>query len=205
MDSVGSVRKRPGMYIGDVADGAGLHQMLFEVLNNALIEAWAGHCDQIGIELNLDGSATVRDNGRGIPTEQVDGAPFPELVMTSLHNSGRFSMDRAGAPRELQGLGVVVVNALSEMLDLRIWRGGLEYHAGFRRGVLTSPLAVVGRASVSGTEIVFKPDGEIFASVAFDFDCMAAHVQSLAHLSLGAAVSLHDRRQAIPRSTSMRV
>lgn len=205
MSAVERVRKRPGMYIGDILDGSGFHRMLFEVLHNALSEALAGYCDQIEVELNPDGSVIVRDNGRGIPTGAFRGKPIAMLVMTELQIGGWPAPDSLGSPAELQGVGVAVVNALSEMLDLRIRRDGSEHHIGFKRGAPTGPVAVIGSTTVRGTEVRFLPDSEIFSPQRFDFQRIEAHVRSLAHLDSGAAVSITDRRDPAPRSVSIRV
>lgn len=193
------------MYIGDTRDGSGFQRMLYEVLHNALHEAVDGHCDRIDIELNADGSATVRDNGRGIPTGERDGKSVPVLVMTELHMMGWLARNYVGNSRELQGVGVAVVNALSEMLDLRIRRDGLEHHLVFRRGVPDGPVAIAAKTSATGTEMRFLPDPEIFPGQRFAFERMETHIRSLAHLSTGAVVSITDRREPEPRSVLINV
>jgi DNA gyrase subunit B len=192
------------MYVGDVRDGSGLHHLLDEVVNNALEESWAGHCNSIQIELNADGSATVRDNGRGIPTQTWRGDPIPHLIMTQLHCGGRFDQPPGGLA-QLRGVGLVVVNALSEKLETRIWRDAIEHYISFRRGIVETPLTIVGSTPRRGTELIFSPDPEIFPSVQFDFERIEQRLSSLAKLDLRVIISMLDSRPEQPRQITLQL
>src|SRR3954466_1256159 len=194
LEGLEAVRKRPAMYIGSTG-APGLHHLVYEIVDNSIDEALAGFCDQVNVTIHIDNSITVVDNGRGIPVDPMpDGRSAAEVVLTVLHAGGKFENSAYKVSGGLHGVGISVVNALSERLDLEIWRNGQVYQQTYERGAPAAALEATGTTKKRGPKVTFTPDAQIFETTEYSFDTLAQRLRELAFLNAGVTITIADER-----------